>query len=140
MLKNKRQITEFGTPPLSVFCKQRSSKFWCKILSNINSFSCDTHWDHCDAISINCWEKNNISIMEHIGLTNIRLNFDRNFNYFTIYKIRLYDQLIQSWNMSINNWPKFASNCKFSKKNFLMKNIKILFQITNGVNYLLFLN
>ena len=65
-------------------------------MSNINSSLYDSYWDQCDNIST----KIN-SIIDHKGLKNIRLNFDRNSNKFTIIKTILYDQCIQSWNMPI---------------------------------------
>ena len=36
-------------------------------------------------------------MIDHLGLTNIRLNFDVNVNNAVILKTRLYDQYVQSW-------------------------------------------
>ena len=113
---NNAVYGEFGRLPLSVICKQRSLKFWCKIMSNINSPLYDSYWDQCNTINTNCWAKKINSIIDHLGLTHIRLNFDRNCNYFTIFKRRIYDQFIQSWHMSINNSPKLELYSKFKKE------------------------
>ena len=47
-----------------------------------------------------------LNYFDHLGFTNIILNFDPSFNYTTLLKSRLHDQFIQEWGNCINNTSK----------------------------------
>ena len=54
-------------------------------------------------------------LIDHLGLTYIRLFYDNNVNYPNVFKTRLQDQFIQEWKTSINNSPKLSLYRKFKR-------------------------
>ena len=109
-------LGEFGRLPLSVLCKQRTLKFWSKIMSNDQSPIHDIYLDQCNNVAGNCWSKRLHSIIDHLGYTNIRLNFNRELNNFSALKLRLNDQFVQEWHHIINNLPKLSCYRSFKRK------------------------
>ena len=107
---------EFGRLLFSVICKQRALKFWCKVMSKNHSNLYDAYIDQCNYVPNACWAKRVKSMIDHLGLTNIRLNFNVNVNNAVILKTRLYDQYVQSWNTSINDCSKLTYYCRFKKE------------------------
>jgi hypothetical protein len=71
--------------------------------------------DLCNNVNTNCWASKLHSIIDHLGLTNIRLNYDCNANYLSLFKSRIRDQFIQDWNHTINTSPKLHYYCKFKQ-------------------------
>ena len=106
----------FGRLPFSVICKQRELKFWCKVMSENHSNLYDAYIDQCNYVPSACWAKRVNSMIDHLGLTKIRLNFNINVNSAVILKTRLYDQYVQSWNTSINKCSKLTYYCRFKKE------------------------
>ena len=102
--------------PFSVICKQRALKFWCKVMSENHSNLYDAYIDQCNYVPNACWAKRVNLMIDHLGLTNIRLNFDVNVNNAVILKTRLYDQYVQSWNTLINNCCKLTYYCRFKNE------------------------
>ncbi len=60
-----------------------------------------------------CWASRINSIIDHMGYTNIRINFDVNRNYWYTLKRRSRDQYIQEWTVNVNSMPKLDYYCKF---------------------------
>ena len=50
-------------------------------------------------------------LLDHLGCSDYRTNFDISVNYYPMLKQRLCDQYIQEWNACINNLPKLSMYC-----------------------------
>ena len=88
--------------------------------------------DQCNHVSNACWARRVHSMIDHLGLTYVILNFDASVNNSTILKTRLYDQFVETWNTPINTCSKLTYYCRFKNEfiyeSYLDKttNIKIL--------------
>ena len=78
-------LGEYGR--LSVLCKQRALEFWSKIMSKDQSPLRNIYLDQCNNVAGNCWSKRVHSIIDHLGYTNIKLNFNRELNNFYALKL-----------------------------------------------------
>ena len=83
---------ELGRVPLSVKAVERSIKFWLKIMYNPGSALYHAYIDQCENVSAPCWATQIHSIIDSLGFSNIRLQFDVNVKYMSIFKNRIYDQ------------------------------------------------
>ena len=63
-------------------------------------------YDTCCAKIVN-------SIIDHLGFTNIRTNFDSGINCFRSLQTRLRDQFIQEWKESVTSMSKLDQYCIF---------------------------
>ena len=97
---------ELGRVPLSIICKERSIKFWTKIMKNIDSPIFNMYIDQCNIVNNSCWAKRINSIIDHLGFSHLLLNFDHSVDYTSLLKTRLRDQFIQEWSTCINNTSK----------------------------------
>ena len=104
---------ETGRFPLSVICKERSIKFWTKIMKNNELTISKMYFELCNNVNNKCWAKRINSIIDHLGFTNLRLNFDPRINCFNSLKTRLRDQFIQEWKTSISSMTKLDQYCKY---------------------------
>ena len=66
-------------------------------------------------VSGSCWAKRINSLLDHLGCSDYRTNFDVNVNYYPMLKQRLCDQYIQEWNTCINILPKLSMYFKLKK-------------------------
>ena len=80
-------LGEYGRLSLSVLCKQRALEFWSKIMSKDQSPLRNIYLDQCNNVAGNCWSKRVHSIIDHLGYTNIKLNFNRELNNFYALKL-----------------------------------------------------
>ena len=110
---NSAVYGELGRFPLSVLCKERSIKFWIKIMSSQASPIFNIYMDQCATINGACWAKRINSIIDHLGFNEIRVNFDPEANYVSKFKQRIRDHFVQEWNAEINNMPKLELYCKY---------------------------
>lgn len=97
---------ELGIFPLSIVAKERALKYWLKIKNSVNMPIFNAYIDQCNNVNISCWASRIHSILDHLGYSHIRLNFDTSMNYFPLLKRTLRDQFIQEWNTSLNNISK----------------------------------
>lgn len=104
---------ELGRFPLSVICKQRSLKFWLKIMKNPDSPLYNMYCELNNNVNVSTWASRIHSIIDHLGFTDIRIDIDSNSNYLPLFVNRLHDQYIQEWFASINTMPKLDHYCKF---------------------------
>ena len=88
-------------------------KYWFRLMCNSDSSLYEAYINQCTTLNTTCWASKLNSIVDHLGLTNLRLNFDRSINSFQSVKQRLRDQFSQNWRDSINGMSKLDSYCKF---------------------------
>ena len=55
------------------------------------------------------------SIIDHLGFTYARFNFDASFDYFHVLKTRLRDQFVQEWRHNITSLSKLDVYCKYKE-------------------------
>ena len=110
---NYAVLGEFGRLPLSVICKQRSLKFWCKIMIRNNILLYETYSELCNRMYQNSWSRRINDIIDCLGFTDIRIAYNNQFNYYPLFRERLRDQSIQNWAEGINSMPKLSMYCKF---------------------------
>ena len=77
---NNAVLGELGRFPLSVLCRERSLKFWCKIMSKTDSPIYFMYKDLCDNVRGNCWTSRIKTITDHLGYSQLRYNFNVNKN------------------------------------------------------------
>ena len=104
---------ETGRFPLSVICKEKSIKFWLKIMKNNELPISHMYQDLCNNVNKKCWASRLNSIIDHLGCTDIRMNFDPRINYFRILKTRIRDQFMQEWTETISSLPKLDQYSKY---------------------------
>ena len=75
-IPNMAVYGELGRLPLSVICKERSLKFWIKIMKNYNSPIYNVYIDQCQNVNNSCWAKRLNSIIDHLGFSHLLLNFE----------------------------------------------------------------
>ena len=63
-------------------------------MTNTQSPIYEAYVDQCHNVISTCWAKRINSIIDHLGFSNIRINFDNNFNCVPTLKRRLKDQFI----------------------------------------------
>ena len=112
---NNAVLGELGRFPISVLCRERSLKFLCKIMSKTDSPIYFMYKDLCDNVRGNCWTSRIKSIIDHLGYSQLRYNFNTNSNTFHNMKQTLRDQFLQEWNTNINSLPKLDYFCKFKE-------------------------
>ena len=115
-IPNYAVLGEFGRYPLSIICKHRALNFWYKIMSNSNQSLYEAYVTERNENNANNWSNKTCSLIDHLGLTYVRLYYDNNANYHNIFKTRLQDQFIQEWKTSIINSPELSLYCKFKKE------------------------
>ena len=69
--------------------------------------------DLCNNVNVKCWAKRMNSIIDHLGFTNIRTNFDSGINCFRSLQTRLRDQFVQEWKASITSMSKLDQYCTY---------------------------
>ena len=62
---------ETGRFPLAVICKERSVKFWLKIMRNNDSQIAKMYMDLCSSVNTKCWARRMNSVIDHLGFTHI---------------------------------------------------------------------
>ena len=110
---------ELGRYPLSLIAKERSIKFWTKIMTSDSSPIHNMYFDLCNHIDLRSWATRIHSVIDHLCYTILQDN-NANINYFPMLKQRLHDQYIQDWSTNIS--PKLEHYCKF-KDTFVLKTI-----------------
>ena len=110
---NMAVFGELGRYPPSLICKEKSIKFWTKIMSNRNSPLYSMYTDQITSINGNCWASRINSIIDHLGFTNLLHSFEPNMKHFSKLQRRLRDQFLQDWNEKIHNMPKLELYVKY---------------------------
>ena len=82
---------ELGRFPLSVIAKERSLKFWLKIMGNVNSPVNSMYIDILNNVNGNCWAKRISNMIDNLGFTHIMNDFDNTINYLPLFKRRIRD-------------------------------------------------
>ena len=97
---------ELGRLPLSVIAQERCVKFWIKIKNNTDSPMHSMYSELYSNLNVANWAGRLNSILDHLGFTFLREQFDFNFNYFPTIKRRIRDQYIQTWNEEVTSMSK----------------------------------
>ena len=111
-------------------------KFWLKITKNNESPIYRMYNDLWSNVTTSCWASRINSIIDHLGLRDIRLYFDPSVNYYNLLKSRIRDQLVQEWSGNVNSMSKLDSYCKyktefcFEKYLDVISNDKLRHQLT----------
>ena len=84
-------LGELGRYPLSLIAKERSVKYWLKIMNNPTSILYNSFIDQLNNIPIQytSWAGNTIKSIDSIGYGDIVNNFLYNFNYMPSLKQRI---------------------------------------------------
>ena len=104
---------ELGRYPLSVIAKERSIKFWTKIMKSDSSPIQNIYFDLCNHYNLRSWATRIHSVIDHLGYTTVLQDYNVNINYFPMLKQRLRDQYLQDWSTNIRASPKLEHYCKF---------------------------
>ena len=94
---------ELGRFPFSLLAKQRALKIWIKVMKNPLSPQYQLYNEQCNINNAKPWAKHVHSIIDHIGLRDVRINFNEYMSYFNLFKVRVCYQFVQEWQTSINN-------------------------------------
>ena len=95
---------ELGRFPLSVLCRERSPKCWCKIMSKTDSPIYCMYKDLCDNVRNNCWTSRIKTIIDHLEYSQLTLMPTQTL--FTIWN-RHYE--ISSYNNGILTWIRYLN-------------------------------
>ena len=116
---NLAVLGELGRFPLYVIAKERSLKFWLKIIENPDSQLSHIYNDQCKIENNSFWSSKLNNIIDKLGFSCLRQNVYTNQspNYYFQLKQRLRDQFIQEWRMSIDGMSKLFYYSRF-KSNF----------------------
>jgi hypothetical protein len=127
---------ELGKFPLSILCKERSLKFWNKIVNNQHSPIYSMYLDQCVNGNNKCWARQAHTIINELGFSYLLDNYNVISDFSLIFKQRLRDQFIQNWHEQINNMPKlfyfrnFKSNFCFEEYLNVIQNDKLRKRLT----------
>ena len=106
---------ELGRYPLSLIAKERSLKFWLKIMKNTNSPIYNMYIELNDIVNRNCWSNCIKNIIDSLGYSHVFNNVDFNTNYLPLFKRRMRDHFIQEWHTVIASSPKLDYYAKFKE-------------------------
>ena len=87
--QNYAALGEFGRLPLSKICKQRSLKFWCRIMNRNNILLYETYNELCNRMYQNSWSSQINDIIDYLGFTKTRIAYNNKINYYSLFKERL---------------------------------------------------
>ena len=121
---------DLGRYPLSVIAKERSIKFWLKILANNNSLTFNlfqTQIDDLDALAQpsrfkhkRSWAQGIKSLLDNLGFSQMWHNQLIEIQCFGIIMNRIRDHFTQHWFANISNSSKLEYYCQF-KTEFKME-------------------
>lgn len=133
---NNAVYGDLGRFPLSVIAKERSIKYWVKILSNKNTLMYKLYKFQCDEINLQLrpsrfrhkqyWTEGIKHLLENLGFHHLWLNQDSEVPCFGLIKNRIRDQFMQSWYASISNSSKLEYYCQFKTEFKLEKYIECI--------------
>jgi len=118
---NAAVLGELGRFPLSIICKERSLKFWCKIINSPNSLIRSMYDKNItDNMFVNtniklCWTKAIKDLIDNLGFSYVLHEHVNITDHYPKLKQRLRDQYVQSWNDMINSQSKLYYYVKFKK-------------------------
>lgn len=110
---NNAVLGELGRFPLSVISKQRSIIYWSKLMKRTSSIELRMFNEQCLLNNNGTWAGKIFTFLNTLGFTDVWYHFDTNINYSHIFKQRIRDQYLQTWNTSIQNMPKLDYFKKF---------------------------
>ena len=119
---NAAVLGELGRFPLSVLCKERALKFWCKIMNSPDSLIRTVYDNNArDNSFVNIdtklnWVKAVKSLIDGLGYSYIFINYNNETNYVPMLKQRLRDQYVQGWFDTVNSQSKLEYYVKFKKE------------------------
>ena len=121
---------DLGRYPLSVIAKERSIKFWLKILTNNNSLTFNlfqTQIDDLDALAQpsrfkhkGSWAQGVKSLLDNLGFSQMWHNQIIEIPCFEVIRNRIRDHFTQHWYANICNTSKLEYYCQF-KTEFKME-------------------
>lgn len=127
---------DLGRFPLSVIARERSLKYWLKILTNKNTLVFKLFKFQCDEIAIRprpsrfrhrqYWTEGVKRLLEDLGFSHVWLNQDSEVPCYELIRNRIRDQFKQSWYASISNSSKLEYYCQFKTEFKLEKYIECI--------------
>ena len=131
---------DLGRYPLSVIAKERSIKFWLKILANNNSLTFDlfqTQIDDLDALAQpsrfkhkRSWAQGIKSLLDNLGFSQMWHNQLIEIPCFEVIRNRIRDHFTQHWYANICNLSKLEYYCQF-KRSLKWRSMSNVSQMTN---------
>jgi len=112
-------LGELGRFPLSVICKERALKYWCKIMKNSESLPSKIFQEQIHDVSFNSlnlknsWGKAVNNLLDNLGYGYLWSMFDYNCSYVHMLKQRIRDQYIQTWCEIVSSQSKLYYFNKF---------------------------
>ena len=120
---NAAVLGELGRFPLSLLCKIRALKFWCKIKSSPTSLINNIYCEQVNDVSfVNCnakdnWSKSVKNVLDSLGFSYVWFSDHIDQSCVVALRQRLYDQYVQHWTDTIHSQPKLDYYKQF-KLNF----------------------
>ena len=99
-------LGELGRFPLSVISKQRSIIYWTKIMRKTSSLELKIFNEQCLLNNNNIWAGKMLMFINSLGFGDVWYHFNTDIDYSYIFKQRICDQYLQTWNTSVQNMTK----------------------------------
>ncbi|MCG7875093.1 MAG: reverse transcriptase family protein [Candidatus Thiodiazotropha endolucinida] len=114
---------DLGRFPLSVIAKERSVKYWLRILTNKNSLMYKIFHSQVDEISPQAesnrfrykryWAEGIRNLLDSLGFSNFWMTQEVDIPSYQLIKNRIRDNFTQSWYARISNTSKLEYYCQF---------------------------
>ena len=116
---------DLGRFPLSVIAKERSIKYWLKLLTNRNSVMTRIFQSQIDEIVARAharpsrymhklfWADGIKSLLDELGFSHMWLNQDLQIPSYDMIRNRIRDHFTQNWYATISDFSKLAYYCQF---------------------------
>ena len=116
---------DLGRFPLSVIAKERSIKYWLKLLTNRNSVMTRIFQSQIDEIVARAharpsryrhklsWADGIKSLLDELGFSHMWLNQDLQIPSYEIIRNRIRDHFTQNWYATISDFSKLEYYCQF---------------------------
>lgn len=118
---NAAVFGELGRFPLTTVCKEKSIKYWLKIINSPNSLMHETlmkqiQFAHDNRINDlnSLWFSSLSTLLNKLGFGNL-IDFTMSEYLLPMFSQRLKDQYIQSWHETLSVQPKMEYYCKFKE-------------------------
>ena len=127
---------DLGRFPLSVIAKERSVKYWLKILSNRNSIMFKIFFSQIEAIDIHAqpsrfrhkryWTEGIKCLLDDLGFSHLWLNQDFEVPCYGMIRNRIRDHFTQNWYAYISNASKLEYYSQFKTEFKLEKYVECI--------------
>ena len=120
---------DLGRHSLSVIAKEKSIKFWLKVLANNNTLTFNlfqTRIDDLDALAQpsgfkhkRSWAQDIKSLLDNLGYIQMWHNQFIEILCFGVIRNKIRDHFTQHWYANISNSSKLECHCKFKKEKYV---------------------